>query len=100
MESDPRVLEKLPDPSRPPITFGGTMRGFNSDDVLNRGIRGTVQVMKDGHIQWSYVSLNRQQKYTIAYRLPPTRLQYITVSTNGGSIGQFSRIFSPTDLVA
>ena len=32
------------------------MRGFNSDDVLNRGIRGTVQIMKDGHIQWSYVS--------------------------------------------
>lgn len=56
MESDPKVLETLPDPSRPPITFGGTMRGFNSDDVLNRGIRGTVQIMKDGHIQWSYVS--------------------------------------------
>ncbi|KAI9445487.1 hypothetical protein H4582DRAFT_1915769 [Lactarius indigo] len=43
VESDPRVLEKLPDPSRPPITFGGTMR-----------VRGTVCVMKDGNIRWSF----------------------------------------------
>jgi hypothetical protein len=57
VESDPKVLETLPDPSRPPITFGGTMRGFNSDDVLNRAIRGNVQVMKDGNIRWSYVSV-------------------------------------------
>ncbi|KAI9460211.1 hypothetical protein BJY52DRAFT_286081 [Lactarius psammicola] len=57
VESDPRVLEKLPDPSRPPITFGGTMRGFNSDEALNRVVRGTVRVMKDGNIRWSFVSI-------------------------------------------
>ncbi|KAH9075768.1 hypothetical protein EDB83DRAFT_2218397, partial [Lactarius deliciosus] len=56
VESDPRVLEKLPDPSRPPITFGGTMRGFNSEEALNRVVRGTVCVMKDGNIRWSFVS--------------------------------------------
>ena len=50
------VLEKLPDPSRPPITFEGTMRGFNSDETLNRVVRGTVRAMKDGNIRWSFVS--------------------------------------------
>ncbi|KAI0307537.1 hypothetical protein B0F90DRAFT_1807020 [Multifurca ochricompacta] len=56
VENDPEVLEKLPDPSRPPITFGGTMRGFNSDsdEILNRVVRGTVRLMKDGNIRWSF----------------------------------------------
>jgi hypothetical protein len=33
------------------------MRGFNSDEVLNRAVRGTVRVMKDGDIRWSFVSV-------------------------------------------
>jgi hypothetical protein len=33
------------------------MRGFNSDEVLNRKVRGTVRVMKDGDIRWSFVSV-------------------------------------------
>jgi hypothetical protein len=51
------------------------MRGFNSDDVLNRAIRGNVQVMKDGNIRWSYVSVYRardgRRKYLIVYLLLP-----------------------------
>ncbi len=57
VETDPTVLERSPDPSRPPITFEGTMRGFNSDEVLNREVRGTVRAMGDGNIRWSFVSL-------------------------------------------
>jgi len=57
VEHDPKVLAALPDPSRPPITFAGLMRGFNSDEVLDRGVRGTVRVMDDGHIRWSFVSM-------------------------------------------
>ncbi|KAI0271578.1 hypothetical protein BC834DRAFT_450887 [Gloeopeniophorella convolvens] len=57
VESNPKVIEGLPDPSRPPITFGGTMRGFNSDEVLDRAVRGTVRVMEDGNIRWSFVSI-------------------------------------------
>ncbi|KAI9512320.1 hypothetical protein F5148DRAFT_16879 [Russula earlei] len=57
VESDPAVVEKLPDPSRPPITFAGTMRGFNSDAVLHRAVRGTIRVMEDGNIRWSFVSI-------------------------------------------
>jgi len=33
------------------------MRGFNSDEVLNRAVRGTVRVMEDGNIRWSFVSV-------------------------------------------
>ncbi|KAI0296651.1 hypothetical protein BC826DRAFT_1004124 [Russula brevipes] len=66
VESDPGALEKLPDPSRPPITFGGTMRGFNSDEVLNRSVRGTVRVMRDGNIRWSFVSIyNRHDQWRL-----------------------------------
>ena len=56
VESDPAMLATLPDPRRPPITFGGTMRGFNSDEVLDRAVKGTVSVMPDGNIRWSFVS--------------------------------------------
>jgi hypothetical protein len=33
------------------------MRGFNSDELLNRTVRGTVRVMRDGNIRWSFVSV-------------------------------------------
>jgi hypothetical protein len=33
------------------------MRCCISDEPLNRVVRGTVRVMKDGNIRWSYVSL-------------------------------------------
>ncbi|KAH9176997.1 hypothetical protein EDB89DRAFT_1937563 [Lactarius sanguifluus] len=33
------------------------MRGFNSEEALNRVVRGTVCVMKDGNIRWSFVSI-------------------------------------------
>ena len=40
------------------------MRGFNSDEALNRVVRGTVRVMKDGNIRWSFVSApGRQHPY-------------------------------------
>jgi hypothetical protein len=35
------------------------MRGFNSDELLNREVRGTVRVMEDGNIRWSFVSVLR-----------------------------------------
>jgi hypothetical protein len=57
IETDPRVLERSPDPSRPSITFEGTIRGFNSDKVFNRPVCGTVHAMGDGNIRWSFVSL-------------------------------------------
>ncbi|THH12835.1 hypothetical protein EW146_g7328 [Bondarzewia mesenterica] len=57
VESDPAVLATLPDPSRPPLTFAGTMRGFNSDEVLDRALKGTIAVMPDGNIRWSFVSI-------------------------------------------
>ena len=37
------------------------MRGFNSDELLNRTIRGTVRVMSDGNIRWSFVSSVRMR---------------------------------------
>jgi len=33
------------------------MRGFNSDEAMNRPVLGTVRVMEDGNIRWSYVSV-------------------------------------------
>ncbi|KAI0063176.1 hypothetical protein BV25DRAFT_1915498 [Artomyces pyxidatus] len=57
VETDPEVLAKLPDPTRPPITFGGTMRGFNAEEQLDRAVRGTVRVMPDGNIRWSFTSI-------------------------------------------
>jgi hypothetical protein len=72
--------------------FGGTMRGFNSDELLNRTIRGTVQVMSDGNIRWSFVSSVRvhdvnKQNSTYSSRLSTFRFQCITATTSGGSIG-------------
>ncbi|KAH8992060.1 hypothetical protein EDB92DRAFT_1991166 [Lactarius akahatsu] len=85
VESDPRVLEKLPDPSRPPITFGGTMRGFNSEEALNRVVRGTVWVMKDGNIRWSFVSApGGQQPYNTAYLRLSESFELITSSSSEG----------------
>lgn len=37
------------------------MWGFNSDEALNRVVRGTVRVMKDGNIRWSFVSVHSRQ---------------------------------------
>ncbi|KAA1468456.1 hypothetical protein DENSPDRAFT_466423 [Dentipellis sp. KUC8613] len=62
VESDPVVLAALPDRTRPPLTFAGTMRGFNSDEVLDRAVRGTVSVMPDGNVRWSFVSLYNSQE--------------------------------------
>ncbi|KAI0047683.1 hypothetical protein FA95DRAFT_1558888 [Auriscalpium vulgare] len=57
VEDDPAVLTTLPDPNRPPIKFGGTMRGFNAEEVLARAVRGTVRIMEDGNIRWSFTSI-------------------------------------------
>jgi len=68
------------------------MRGFNSDEVLNRAIRGTVRVMKDGDIRWSFVSVcaREGQRKSCMADCPPrkkiSRFQYATVTTSGGSL--------------
>jgi len=64
------------------------MRGFNSDEVLNRAVRGTVRVMRDGNIRWTFVSVHARgtAKLRIAYSLSARpRFQYVTATTNGGS---------------
>jgi hypothetical protein len=78
------------------------MRGFNSDEVLNRAVRGTVRVMEDGNIRWSFVSVwarggLRGYIWLTVYLRP--RFQYITVTTNGGSIGQSLVNLSSSDRV-
>ena len=90
VDDDPIALENIPDPTRPPITFGGTMRGFNSDEILNRAVRGTVRVMEDGNIRWSFVSVWAQWivRLHVAYLYLRPRFQYITVTTSGGSVMQ------------
>jgi hypothetical protein len=67
------------------------MRGFNSDELFNRTIRGTVRVMSDGNIRWSFVSSVRMHdvnKQNSAYGSPLSsfRFQCITATTSGGSI--------------
>ncbi len=41
-------------PFTPPnsVWLGGTIRGFNSDEVLTRAVRDTVWIMRDGNIRW------------------------------------------------
>jgi hypothetical protein len=67
------------------------MRGFNSDEVLNRAVRGTVRAMRDGNIRWSFVSsfCVRLEQATLRYSLSPvppkSRFRFITMTTSGGS---------------
>jgi hypothetical protein len=76
------------------------MRGFNSDEILNRAVRGTVRVMEDGYIRWSFVSVwtrDGLRDYIWLILCLQPRFQYITVTTSGGSSGQSLVNLSPFD---
>jgi hypothetical protein len=65
------------------------MRGFNSDELLNRAVRGTVRVTKDGNFRWSFVSVpvdvvNSDSTYGLC--LSSLRSPCMTATTSGGSI--------------
>lgn len=55
VETDSSIIATLPDPSRPPIKFVGQMRGVGAGETGSRATRGTVSVMKDGNIRWTFV---------------------------------------------
>ncbi|KAI0317999.1 hypothetical protein OF83DRAFT_1171490 [Amylostereum chailletii] len=57
VEDDPEVLAMLPDPTHPPIKFTGTMGGFSAFEKSDRGLRGSVRVVADGNVRWSFVSI-------------------------------------------
>ncbi len=55
------------------------MRGFNSDEALNRVVRGTVRVMKDGNIRWSFVSA---PEWTATLHTAYLRLAGVNIQTS------------------
>jgi hypothetical protein len=56
MEESPIPLpDDYPDPTRPPLRFKGTSRGYAGHPPSL--LRGEVKLTKDGDIQWSVVCI-------------------------------------------
>ena len=75
------------------------MRGFNSDEAMNRPVLGTVRVMEDGNIRWSYVSVWAPRwtakLHMVHPRLYHPRLVHPRLHLTGGSIEQSLVHLSP-----